>query len=71
MRKYVTKNENVTMENQSDTDKNTVTFRNNKGDVIKVEKDATIADLVRMGIKDLRFIKKGTPVEDHWWVSTQ
>lgn len=42
---------------------------NNKGQVIHVPKNATIKDLLEMGVKDIRFGKPDEPIEDGWWSS--
>lgn len=53
------------------TDENTeyVSMWNNKGEVIQIPASATIEDLLKMGVKDIRFGKPGEPLEDGWWAS--
>jgi hypothetical protein len=44
-----------------------IPFEDNKGNVIRLDENLTIADLVKMGVKDIRLIPEDSPLPDNWW----
>jgi len=44
-----------------------IPFEDNKGNVMQLDGKLTIADLVKMGVKDIRLMPEGSPLPDNWW----
>jgi hypothetical protein len=44
-----------------------IPFEDNKGNVIHLDGNLTIADLLKMGVKDIRLIPEDSPLPDNWW----
>jgi len=44
-----------------------IPFEDNKGNVMQLDGKLTIADLVKMGIKEIRLMPEGSPLHDNWW----
>ena len=43
------------------------TFINNQGQTVELDSSLTIAELVKMGMKNIRLESKDAPPEDNWW----
>ena len=44
-----------------------IPFEDNKGNVMQLDGKLTIADLVKMGMKEIRLMPEGSPLHDNWW----
>lgn len=44
-----------------------IPFEDNKGNVMQLDGKLTIADLVKMGAKEIRLMPEGSPLPDNWW----
>lgn len=44
-----------------------IPFEDNKGHVMQLDGKLTIADLVKMGVKEIRLMPEGSPLPDNWW----
>lgn len=44
-----------------------IPFEDNKGNVMQLDGKLTIADLVKMGVKEIRLMPEGSPLPDNWW----
>jgi len=44
----------------------TIPFKDNKGNVIRLKKSLTVKDLVKMGIT-MRILPEETPLPDNWY----
>lgn len=44
-----------------------ILFKNNKGHTMRLNPKLTIADLVKMGMKDIKLVPKNKPIRDNWW----
>jgi hypothetical protein len=44
-----------------------IPFEDNKGNVMQLDGKLTIADLVKMGMKEIRLMPEGSPLPDNWW----
>lgn len=44
-----------------------ILFEDNKGNVMQLDGKLTIADLVKMGVKEIRLMPEGSPLPDNWW----
>lgn len=44
-----------------------IPFEDNKGNIMQLDGKLTIADLVKMGVKEIRLMPEGSPLPDNWW----
>ena len=44
-----------------------ITLENNKGQQVKVPANATLEDLIKMGVDRISLVKKGEPLPDGWF----
>ena len=44
-----------------------IPFENNKGERMQLAPKLTIADLVKMGVKEIRIVKAEDPLPNGWW----
>jgi hypothetical protein len=49
------------------TECSAVPFEDNKGNIIKLDSKLTIEDLLKMGVKDIQLLPKGSPLPNNWW----
>jgi hypothetical protein len=47
-----------------------LTFKDNKGRIIKLPDNLTIEGCVKFGIVEVKLTPKGTPVPDNWFTHT-